>query len=101
MLHQEAALDAALAGCLATDVTAEVADAGTAVIEMETVDGRAPEPTETADTTPKIGTAAIEPAEIEHTDKEIEMMDNVGTVFMEMRGKVVRRSGRQAEKAAK
>ena len=41
-----------------------------------------------------------EPVEIEHTDKEIEVR-NAGTVFIEMGGKVVRRSGRQAEKGGK
>jgi len=41
-----------------------------------------------------------EPVEIEHTDKEIEV-GNAGTVFIEMGGKVVRRSGRQAEKGGK
>ena len=67
---------------------------------MEIVEGRAPEPTETLHTTSGIGAAAIEPVEIQYTDKEIET-DNIGTVFMETGGKVVRRSGRHTKKAAK
>jgi hypothetical protein len=81
------------------------------------ISAAAVEETETVDTTPQIGAAAIEetetdatpqvaatePAKIDHTEKEREVdreVDTVGTVFVEMKGKVLRRSGRQAEKTA-
>jgi hypothetical protein len=92
MLYEEAAFNSALnsaliaaleVGCLDT-AASEVVDTDVG-IEMET-----------ATTEPVI----TEPVEIEHTDKEIEV-GNAGTVFIEMGGKVLRRSGRQAEKGGK
>jgi hypothetical protein len=107
MLHHEAALVAALAGCLADTLNTE--DAGTVAMETETVEGHAIEPTETDYATPQIGTATMKDTDIISTPKsgaaaraEIEYMDKdrevepVGTFFIERGGKVVRRSGRQA-----
>jgi hypothetical protein len=42
----------------------------------------------------------IEPVEIEHIYKEIEV-GNARTVFIEIEGKVIRRSGRQARERRK
>jgi hypothetical protein len=116
MLHHEAAIEAALvaalAGCLSDTLGTE--DAGTVPMETETVEGHAMEPTETVYATPQIGTATMKEteiinstpksgtaarAEIEYTEKDREV-EPVGTFFIEKGGKVLRRSGRQAERTA-
>jgi ABC-type glycerol-3-phosphate transport system substrate-binding protein len=108
-LHHEAAIEAALvaalAGCLADTATEDTA---TLAMETETVEGGAPDPTETVYATPQMGTATmketeiinstekngaapVELVEVESTDKDREV-ESVGTFFIEMGGKVLRRS---------
>jgi hypothetical protein len=104
-------LIAALAKCLADTA---IEDAATLAIEMETVEGGVPDPTKTVYATLQISTAImketeiinstkknsvalVELVEVEFTDKDREM-ELVKTFFIEIGGKVLRKSSRQAKR---